>query len=122
MNLELSDEQRELQATLRRWAATDASVATQARPLLDGATWAPDGAWQALVDMGVTSALGVVDAAVVAEELGRVLYPGPWRSTMAAWTAIFAAWNSRWAGVRVSHGTGRFTSRGPSFSIASGKA
>ena len=91
MNLELSDEQLELRATLRRWAAADAPVAVQARPLLDGATWKADGAWQALVDMGVAGPLDVVDATVVAEELGRVLYPGPWRSTIAgAWLAAAA--------------------------------
>ncbi len=44
------------------------------------------------------------------------------RSTIAAWTAILFAWKSRCSVVRSFHGSGRFTSFGPSFLIASGKA
>ena len=44
------------------------------------------------------------------------------RSTIAAWTAILSAWNARCSAVKSFHTSGRFSSFGPSFLIASGFA
>ncbi len=94
MNLELSDEQVALRDTVRRYLAEKASLATYVRPLLDDAAIRADDVWRGLAAMGVTGLLvgedcdgagmSMVEAGVVAEELGAALYPGPWLSTAVA--------------------------------------
>jgi alkylation response protein AidB-like acyl-CoA dehydrogenase len=91
MNLEYSDEQLALRATVRRFLAEKATVAEHVRPLLDDATGVTDAVWQGLAQLGTTGLLipdehrgagmSMVEAGIVLEELGAALYPGPWLST-----------------------------------------
>jgi alkylation response protein AidB-like acyl-CoA dehydrogenase len=76
MNLELSDEQVALRDTVRRVVAAEGE-------------W--DRTWKLLAELGAIdllvpeadggSGLGMVEAAIVAEELGRGLFAGPWAAT-----------------------------------------
>ncbi|MDG5483407.1 acyl-CoA dehydrogenase family protein [Mycolicibacterium gadium] len=96
MNLELTDEQTALRDTLRRYLAEKASLATYVRPMLGDEVAGADAVWRGLAAMGVTGLLvpeerdgagmTMVEAGVVAEELGAALYPGPWISTAVAST------------------------------------
>ena len=96
MNLELTEEQVALRDTVRRFLAEKASVATHVRPLLDDPTGTTDAVWRGLADLGATGVLvpsdhdgagmTMVEAGVVAEELGAALYPGPWLSSAVAAT------------------------------------
>ncbi|MGO4446818.1 acyl-CoA dehydrogenase family protein [Mycobacterium sp. 2YAF39] len=96
MNLELDDEQVALRDTVRRYLAEKASLTTYVRPLLDDAAVGGDDVWRGLAAMGVTGLLipeecdgagmTMVEAGVVAEELGAALYPGPWLSSAVAAT------------------------------------
>jgi alkylation response protein AidB-like acyl-CoA dehydrogenase len=80
VDLELSAEQVALRDTVRRVLADHAPVGVAARAVADGTPWVPDRAWQELDALGAMGllAVGAVEAAIVAEELGRVAYPGPW--------------------------------------------
>jgi alkylation response protein AidB-like acyl-CoA dehydrogenase len=94
MNLELTDEQLALRDTVRRYLAEKASVAAHVRPMLDEPTGTTDAVWRGLAALGVTGLLipeeydgagmTMVEAGVVAEELGAALHPGPWLSTAVA--------------------------------------
>jgi alkylation response protein AidB-like acyl-CoA dehydrogenase len=94
MNLELDDEQVALRDTVRRYLTEKASLATYVRPLLDDTVTGGDDVWRGLAAMGVTGLLvpescggagmTMVEAGVVAEELGAALYPGPWLSSAVA--------------------------------------
>jgi alkylation response protein AidB-like acyl-CoA dehydrogenase len=94
MNLELTEEQVALRDTLRRFLAEKASVAAHVRPLLDDPTGTTDEVWGGLAALGATGLLvpeenggagmTMVEAGVVAEELGAALYPGPWLSSAVA--------------------------------------
>ena len=96
MNLELTDEQVALRDTVRQFLAEKASVAEHVRPMLDDPTGYSDGVWHGLAELGATGVLvphehggagmTMVEAGVVAEELGAGLYPGPWLSTAVAAT------------------------------------
>jgi alkylation response protein AidB-like acyl-CoA dehydrogenase len=96
MNLELTDEQVALRDTVRRFLAEKAGIATHVRPLLDDPAGTTDAVWHGLAAMGATGVLideahggagmGMVEAGVVAEELGAALNPGPWLSTAVAAT------------------------------------
>ena len=96
MNLELTEEQVALRDTVRRFLAEKASVAAHVRPLLDDPTGTSDDVWRGLTSLGATGVLvpadcdgagmTMVDAGVVAEELGAALYPGPWLSSSVAAT------------------------------------
>ena len=98
MNLELSAEQVELRDTVRRFLAERAAVASHVRPLLDDATGTTDELWRGLADLGATgllvperhggAGLTMIEAGLVAEELGRALHPGPWLSTAIAATRV----------------------------------
>ena len=87
MNLELTDEQVALRDTVRRYLAEKASLATYVRPLLDDASrHRTDEVWRGLAALGVTGMLvpeefdgagmTMVEAGVVAEELGAALLSG----------------------------------------------
>lgn len=100
MNLELSEEQRALRNTVRRFLAERAGVARHVRPMLDDPTGNTDAVWRGLTDLGAVGVLvgdeyggagmGMVEACVVAEEIGAGLYPGPWLSAaVAAVRALF---------------------------------
>jgi alkylation response protein AidB-like acyl-CoA dehydrogenase len=96
MNLELTEVQIALRDTVRQFLAEKASVAAHVRPLLDDPTGTTDVIWRGLADLGATGVLvpaehdgagmTMVEAGVVAEELGAALNPGPWLSTAVAAT------------------------------------
>lgn len=96
MNLELTDEQAALRDTVRRFLAEKASVATHVRPMLDDPTGTTDEVWHGLAALGTTGLLApqeydgagmtMVEAGIVAEELGAALHPGPWLSCAVAAT------------------------------------
>jgi alkylation response protein AidB-like acyl-CoA dehydrogenase len=94
MNLELTEEQVALRDTARRYLAERAPISGHVRPLLDDPTGLTDAVWRGLADLGTTGLLvpqeyggagmTMVEAGVVAEELGAALHPGPWLSTAVA--------------------------------------
>jgi alkylation response protein AidB-like acyl-CoA dehydrogenase len=94
MNLELTDEQLALRDTVRRFLAERAGIAAHVRPMLDDPTGTTPDVWRGLADLGATGVLvtedhggagmTMVEAGVVAEELGAALFPGPWMSTAVA--------------------------------------
>jgi alkylation response protein AidB-like acyl-CoA dehydrogenase len=96
MNLELTDEQVALRDTTRRFLAEKASIAGHVRPLLDDPTGTTEDVWRGLAALGTTGLLvpedyggagmTMVEAGVVAEELGAALHPGPWLSSAVAAT------------------------------------
>ncbi len=96
MNLELTDEQVALRDTVRRFLAERASVAAHVRPMLDDPIGTTDDVWRGLADLGTTGLLvpeehggagmTMVEAGIVAEELGAALHPGPWLSCAVAAT------------------------------------
>jgi alkylation response protein AidB-like acyl-CoA dehydrogenase len=96
MNLELTDEQVALRDTTRRFLAEKASISDRVRPLLDDPTGTDETVWRGLADLGTTGLLvpeedggagmTMVEAGIVAEELGAALYPGPWLSSAVAAT------------------------------------
>ena len=94
MNLELSDEQVALRDTTRRFLAEKAPVSGHVRSLLDDPTGSTQPVWRGLADLGTTGLLvpeacggagmTMVEAGIVAEELGAALHPGPWLSSAVA--------------------------------------
>jgi alkylation response protein AidB-like acyl-CoA dehydrogenase len=94
MNLELNEEQTALRDTVRRFLAERAPISAHVRPLLDDPTGTTDAVWRGLADLGTTGLLvpqeyggagmTMVEAGIVAEELGAALHPGPWLSTAVA--------------------------------------
>lgn len=96
MNLELTDEQLALRDTVRGFLAEKASLSTHVRPMLDAPTGITDEVWGGLAALGATgvlvpqeyggSGMTMVEAGVVAEELGAALHPGPWLSSAVAAT------------------------------------
>jgi alkylation response protein AidB-like acyl-CoA dehydrogenase len=100
MNLELTDEQLALRDTVRHFLAEKASIAAHVRPLLVDPTGSTDEVWRGLATLGATGALigeefhgagmTMVDAGIVAEELGAALHPGPWLSSAVAATRACA--------------------------------
>jgi len=94
MNLELTDEQVALRDTTRRFLAEKAPISGHVRELLDDPAGVDEPVWRGLADLGVTGLLvreedggagmTMVEAGVVAEELGAALHPGPWLSTAVA--------------------------------------
>jgi alkylation response protein AidB-like acyl-CoA dehydrogenase len=94
LNLELTDEQVALRDTVRRFLAEKAGVAAHVRAMLDDETGTTDAVWHGLAALGATGLLipeeydgagmTMVEAGVVAEELGAALNPGPWLSTAVA--------------------------------------
>ncbi|MDT7730298.1 MAG: hypothetical protein QOK45_551, partial [Mycobacterium sp.] len=96
MNLELTDEQVALRDTVRRFLVEKASVTTHVRPMLENPTGTTRELWGALADLGATgvlvpqefggSGMTMVEAGIVAEELGAALHPGPWLSSAVAAT------------------------------------
>ena len=94
MNLELTDEQSTLRDTVRQFLAERASVAAHVRPMLEDPTGTTDDVWRGLAELGATGLLvppeydgagmTMVEAGIVAEELGAALHPGPWLSCAVA--------------------------------------
>ena len=100
VNLEFTDEQVDLRKTVRRFLSERASIAAHVRPLLDDPVGTTDDVWRGLADLGATGVLigeenggagmSMVEAGVVAEELGAALHPGPWLSSAVAATRALA--------------------------------
>ncbi|HVQ99981.1 MAG TPA: acyl-CoA dehydrogenase family protein [Mycobacterium sp.] len=106
MNLELTAEQQALRDTVRRFLAEKADIASYVRKALDTAAGArgpenaehraKDEVWRGLADLGATAVLvppeyggagmTMLEAGIVAEQLGAALYPGPWLSCAVAAT------------------------------------
>src|SRR6201988_810669 len=94
MNLELTDEQAALRDTTRRFLADKAPISGHVRALLDDPTGTTGAVWRGLADLGTTglivpeeyggAGMTMVEAGIVAEELGAALHPGPWMSTAVA--------------------------------------
>lgn len=101
MDFGLSEEQRLLAANLRRYLERERPI-PRIREIIASGEARDDALWQALAEMGVLgvlvpeseggSGLGLLDAAVAAEELGRAVAPVPFLGTavMAA-TALVSA-------------------------------
>jgi alkylation response protein AidB-like acyl-CoA dehydrogenase len=90
VDFEFSEDQEELRASVRRFLGDRASIA-YVRELLDEERGTTDEVWAGLADLGATGLLvpeahggaggGMVDMAVVLEELGRAVHPGPFASS-----------------------------------------
>jgi alkylation response protein AidB-like acyl-CoA dehydrogenase len=98
-----SDEQDQLRAAVRDLLAREASVAS-VRSMLEDPVGITDDLWATLVELGWTAllidehhgglGLGMVDLVVVMEEMGRVVFPGPFLSS-----AVFATLAARALGL-----------------------
>jgi alkylation response protein AidB-like acyl-CoA dehydrogenase len=90
LDFEFSEDQELLRASVRRFLAERAPIA-YVRALLDDERGTTDDVWTGLAELGLTGLLvpeayggeggGMVDAAVVLEELGRAVHPGPYASS-----------------------------------------
>jgi len=90
LDFEFSSEQEQLRESLRRFLADQAPIA-YVRAMYEDDRGVTDAVWAGLVDLGVVGLLapedrggagrGMVDVAVVVEELGRAVNPGPFRSS-----------------------------------------
>jgi alkylation response protein AidB-like acyl-CoA dehydrogenase len=107
LDFEFSEDQQLLRATVRRFLAEQAQIAF-VREMLDDERGTTDAVWSALSGLGATGLLvpdsfggagmGMVDMAVVLEELGREVHPGPFASS-----AVGAASLVRLAGAEDDH-------------------
>src|SRR5437764_82464 len=94
MDFDFSPEQEQLRDTLRRFLADRAPITPYVREHYSEAAFAVDDVWRALAELGVVGLLvpeehggagmGMVDAAVVLEELGRAVCPLPYQSSAVA--------------------------------------
>ena len=75
MDFEFSEEREILRASVRAFLEANAPISA-VRAAYDASTFDP-AVWQGLVDLGVVG-LGMVDSAVVLEELGRAVCPAPY--------------------------------------------
>jgi alkylation response protein AidB-like acyl-CoA dehydrogenase len=90
VNFEFSEEQEQLRASVRGFLDAHAPLRS-VRDLWDEPRGTTPELWAGLVELGVTALLvpdelggvggGMVDVAVVCEELGRVVNPGPYEAT-----------------------------------------
>jgi alkylation response protein AidB-like acyl-CoA dehydrogenase len=93
MDFDLSKPQKLLKETAREFLARECKP-ERVRALMDTETAHDDRLWQSIADQGWTGlsiaeengglGLGLVELAVVAEEMGRACLPGPFISTLAA--------------------------------------
>jgi alkylation response protein AidB-like acyl-CoA dehydrogenase len=94
MKLQHTDEQRALRDTVRHFLAQHAGVAEHTRALVREQRGTTPEVWCGLAALGATGILvpaewggagmTMTDAAVVAEEMGAAVYPGPWLSSAVA--------------------------------------
>jgi alkylation response protein AidB-like acyl-CoA dehydrogenase len=106
MDFEFSADQELLRATVRRFLAEQAPVSPYVRAQLDDPLGTTDDVWRGLAELGVTGLLvpdayggagrGMVDQAVVLEELGRAVHPGPYQSSaIGAVSVVLSAGDER---------------------------
>ena len=107
MDFEFSSDQEMLRDSVRRLLSDKAPIAyVREQYEADGGTLGRDTVWDGLREMGVVGLLvpeefggagmGMVDAAVVLEELGRALCPAPYASTaIGAVSLVLAAGGAR---------------------------
>ena len=106
MDFEFSEDQELLRDSVSRFLADRAPVSDYVRPLLDGSGNRRPEVWNGLGELGVIGLLvpeehggagmGMVDAAVVLEEMGRVVHPGPYlASAIGAVSLVLGAGASR---------------------------
>ena len=83
MNFDLTEDQREIKRTAREWLASRYPIAKVREVALDGGS---DETWDEIVELGWpdVAELGIVELAVVAEQLGASLAPTPLASDWAA--------------------------------------
>jgi alkylation response protein AidB-like acyl-CoA dehydrogenase len=103
MEFTFSDEQDQLRQAVRSFLDGQAPMSF-VRSMLDDDRGTTDGVWQQVVDLGWTGVLvpesagglglGLVDAVVLMEEMGRSLFPGPFFSS-----AVFATLAARHLGL-----------------------
>jgi len=99
LDFEFSEDQELLRATVRRFLTERAPVA-YVREMLDDERGTTADMWSGLSALGVTGLLvpeahggagmGMVDMAVVLEELGRAVHPGPFASTAVGAASLVA--------------------------------
>ena len=106
MDFEFSDDQELLRDSVRRFLADRATIREYVRPLLEPTENRRPEVWEALCELGATGLLvpeahggagmGMVDAAVVLEEMGRVVHPGPYMaSAIGAVSLVLGAGSPR---------------------------
>jgi alkylation response protein AidB-like acyl-CoA dehydrogenase len=111
VDFEFSEDQELLRDSVRRFLADRAPIADYVRPLLDTTDGSRTEVWNALADLGVVGLLvpeeyggasraggrtGMVDAAVVLEEMGRMVHPGPYlASAIGAVSLVLGAGSPR---------------------------
>jgi alkylation response protein AidB-like acyl-CoA dehydrogenase len=93
LDFEFTEEQEALRDSLRRFLAERAPIA-YVRAMLGDERGTTDDVWRGLAGLGVTGMLvpeahggagmGMVDLALVLEELGRTVHPGPFASSAVA--------------------------------------
>jgi len=91
MDFGFSDEQEQLRASVRDFLAAEAP-ASFARAMMDSDLGMTDASWQAIAGLGWLgltvpeqhggSGLGILELAIVMEEMGEVVYPGPFMATV----------------------------------------
>jgi alkylation response protein AidB-like acyl-CoA dehydrogenase len=99
LDFEFSEDQELLRATVRRFLTERAPVA-YVRAMLDDERGTTDDVWSGLTALGATgllvpevhggASMGMVDMAVVLEELGRAVHPGPFASTAVGAVSLIA--------------------------------
>jgi alkylation response protein AidB-like acyl-CoA dehydrogenase len=99
LDFEFSEDQELLRATVRRFLTERGPIA-YVRDMLDDERGTTDDVWSGLSGLGVTGLLvpevhggagmGMVDMAVVLEELGRAVHPGPFASAAVGAASLIA--------------------------------
>jgi alkylation response protein AidB-like acyl-CoA dehydrogenase len=93
MDFDFSDDQYALRDTVRRFLGDKAPLA-YVRSMFDDPRGTTDAVWRGLADLGVTGMLvdaGMTDMALVLEELGRAVHPGPFLSSAVGAVSTVAA-------------------------------
>ena len=99
MDFEFSEDQELLRATVRRFLTERAPIA-HVREMLEDERGTTEDVWSGLTALGAAGLLvpeahggagmGMVDMAVVLEELGRAVHPGPFASTAVGAASLVA--------------------------------
>ncbi|MCA1830035.1 MAG: acyl-CoA/acyl-ACP dehydrogenase [Actinobacteria bacterium] len=95
MDFDLNDEQRELRDTARRFLEREAPIA-YARAMMDDERGYRDDVWKQVAEMGwlelglpgAHGGFGFIALAIILIEMGRVVFPGPFQSSVLAALAI----------------------------------